>query len=53
MGHGNRGMALTTLISSYITSDFSTVLPVPMVALIFAPDIVPLDFSAAAPPFFS
>ena len=42
MGHGSRGMGFTTLISGYITSDFTTVLTVPMVALILAPDIFPL-----------
>ena len=51
MGHGSRGMGLTTLISGYITSDFSTVLPVPMVAVILAPTIVPVGFSVATTPF--
>ena len=42
VGHESRVMGLTTLISGYITSDFLTVLTVPMVALILAPNIVPL-----------
>ena len=51
VGDGSRGMRLNTLISGYISSYFSTVLPVLMVAKILAPAIVPVNFSAAAPPF--
>ena len=52
VGDGSRGMGLTTLISGYITSAFSTVLPETMVVVILGPAIVPVDFSSAAPPFF-
>ena len=49
----SRRMVLTILISSYITSDFSTVLPVSMVTVITAPAIVPVDFSADVTSFVS
>ena len=51
VGDGSRGMQLTNLISGDSSSYFSTVLPVPMVAVIRDPAIVPVDFSAAATPF--
>ena len=51
VGDGSRGMRLTNLISGYISSYFSTVLPVTMVAVILAPAIVPMDFYVATPFF--
>ena len=44
-------MGLSTLISGYITSYFSTVLHIPMFAILLSPAIVPVGFYVAAPPF--
>ena len=40
-------MGLTILISGYVTSDVSTFLPLPMMDVLLAPAIGPVELSAA------